>query len=636
MTINPVPASTYRLQVRAGFDLDAAAALIPYLHDLGADWVYLSPLLVAEPGSDHGYDVVDHRTVDPARGGPEALARLSAAAHATGMGVLVDIVPNHMGVATPARNAWWWDVLLHGRASKYADAFDIDWDFGDGRLRIPVLGDDTTTTIIDDQVDYFGLRFPVSDHYELVDWRRADAELNYRRFFAVNSLAAIRVELPWVFEESHVEIVRWVGEGLVDGLRVDHPDGLLDPGGYLDDLARATDSTYVLVEKILEGDEQLPPHWQAAGTTGYDALGDLDRVLVDPAGQRRLDAVDGGQSWEELIHATRLGIANGILRSEILRIARMLADETGESVAGADDALAELAASFPVYRSYLPHGAEHLAQAEAAVRARRPDLAGVLDSLMPRLTDPDEPAAQRLQQTTGMVMAKGVEDTAFYRYSRLASLTEVGGDPSEFSIDVAEFHARQERRQAVFPASQTTLSTHDTKRGEDVRARIDVLSEVPALWRSSIERLRELCPLGDASLENLLWESIVGAWPATRDRLHDYAEKAAREAGNSTGWAAPDEAFETRMHAARRLRLRRRRRDRGARRATGEARRTGLEQLALRQAVAAHRAGGARCVPGQRAVGDLARRPGQPPCGGLRRTSSPARRHRRGRPASGR
>jgi (1->4)-alpha-D-glucan 1-alpha-D-glucosylmutase len=584
--MNPrTPVSTYRVQVRASFDLDAAADVIPYLRDLGVDWVYLSPLLVAEPGSDHGYDVVDHSTVDPDRGGPDALARLSAAARAAGMGVLVDIVPNHMGVATPAHNAWWWDVLLRGRESRYADAFDIDWDFAGGKLRIPVLGPDTTLTIQDGQLDYFGLRFPINwervepvqrvepvettspsdpdgrsrrarsadevhaaQHYELIDWRRADAELNYRRFFAVNSLAAIRVELPWVFDESHAEIVRWVREGLVDGLRVDHPDGLLDPGGYLDDLARATDSTYVLVEKILEGDEQLPPHWQTAGTTGYDALGDLDRVLVDPAGQRRLDAVDGGQSWQELIVATRLGIANGILRAEILRIARLLPDTEGAESTTAD-VIAELAASFPVYRSYLPHGAEHLAEAAAAVRARRPDLVGVLDQLLPWLMDPEHPAAQRLQQTTGMVMAKGVEDTAFYRYSRLASLTEVGGDPSEFSIDVTEFHARQERRQALFPASQTTLSTHDTKRGEDVRARIDVLSELPGQWRDTIERLRQLVPLHDARFENLLWESIVGAWPASRERLHAYAEKASREAGDSTSWGEPNQAFEARMHA---------------------------------------------------------------------------------------
>jgi len=563
-----VPISTYRLQVREGFDLGAAASVVDYLHELGVDWVYLSPLLQAEKGSDHGYDVVDHSRIDPARGGAAGLERLSAAARAARMGVLVDIVPNHVGVQTPADNAWWWDVLLRGRQSRYAEAFDIDWDFAP-RLRIPVLGDDTTLTIEDGQLDYFGLRFPIAEgteggtpaevhdrqHYELVDWRRADAELNYRRFFAVNSLAGIRVELPWVFEESHVEITRWFTEGLVDGLRVDHPDGLLDPGGYLDDLATATGSAYVLVEKILEGDERMPAHWQAAGTTGYDALGDIDRVLVDSRGRGRLDRLeealheDDSPRWADLIHDTRRGIADGILRSEILRIARLLstveADETDKTA----DAIAELTACFPVYRSYLPYGAENLREAARDAAERRPDLAGTLDALLPLLSDPGHPAAQRLQQTTGMVMAKGVEDTAFYRYSRLASLTEVGGDPAEFSISVDEFHRRQELRHAVFPASLTTLSTHDTKRGEDVRARIDVLSELPDVWRATLSRLRGLAPLGDGPLENLLWESMVGAWPASRARLHAYAEKAAREAGNSTGWAAPDEEFETRLHA---------------------------------------------------------------------------------------
>ena len=561
-----IPISTYRLQIRAEFDLFEAAALVDYLKALGVDWVYLSPLLKAEKGSDHGYDVVDHSQIDPVRGGAAGLDALSAAARGEGMGVLVDIVPNHMGVATPAQNDWWWQLLRDGRESRYAEAFDIDWDFGGGKLRIPVLGDSAATAdlkLIDGELDYYGLRFPISpgteggtavevhsrQHYELVDWRRADAELNYRRFFAVNSLAGIRVEIPWVFEESHAEIVRWVRDDLIDGLRVDHPDGLLDPGQYLDDLAKATDSTYVLVEKILEGDEQLPTHWQSAGTTGYDALSDIDRILVDPAGRSRLDKLDdalhdesSAPVWLDLIHDTKRGIADGILRSEILRIDRLVGG-------GKDDAIAELAACFPVYRSYLPYGAEHVEEAAADAIRRRPDLEASIAELMPVLLDPAHPAAQRLQQTTGMVMAKGVEDTAFYRYSRLSSLTEVGGDPAEFSIDLGEFHARQERRQATFPASLTTLSTHDTKRGEDVRARIDVLSEVPGDWRATLTRLRELAPVGDGPLENLLWESIVGAWPASRERLHAYAEKAAREAGNSTGWAAPDEAFEKRMHA---------------------------------------------------------------------------------------
>ncbi|MCU1415042.1 MAG: treY [Microbacteriaceae bacterium] len=559
-----LPVSTYRLQIREGFDLGAAANIADYLHDLGADWVYLSPLLKAEPGSDHGYDVVDHSLVDPVRGGAAGLDAVSAAAHGLGLGVLIDIVPNHMGVATPIVNSWWWDLLKHGRESDYADSFDIDWDFGDGKVRIPVLGDDSLDDlqVVGDELHYFDHRYPIApgtetgtpqevharQNYELMNWRREDAELNYRRFFAVSSLAAIRVELPAVFEESHREIVRWITEGLADGLRVDHPDGLADPGGYLDSLAAATDGTYVLVEKILEGDEQLPTSWATSGTTGYDALADVDRVLVDPAGRSRLDALDRrlrGRdiAWAELIHDTKRVIADSILRSEVLRLER----ESG--IPDSADALAELLACFPVYRSYLPVGEEHLHQAATFAKRSRPDLSDTIAQLVGVLRDPAHPTAVRFQQTSGMVMAKGVEDTAFYRYTRLGSLTEVGADPSEFSIGLAEFHRRQQLRQATFPASLTTLSTHDTKRGEDVRARITVLSEIPEEWEAALEQLRSLVPLGDGPLEALLWEAIIGAWPASRERLHAYAEKAAREAGNSTGWTEPRENFEGRMHA---------------------------------------------------------------------------------------
>ncbi len=558
-----LPISTYRLQIREGFDLNAAASIADYLHDLGADWLYLSPLLKAERGSDHGYDVVDHSLVDPARGGAAGLDAVAAAARRLGLGVLVDIVPNHVGVATPIDNPWWWDVLKLGRDSEYAEAFDIDWEFGNGRVRIPVLAEDSLADlrIVGDELRYHDNRYPIApgteggtaqevharQHYELMDWRRADAELNYRRFFAVSTLAGIRVEEPWVFEESHREIVRWIAEGLVDGLRVDHPDGLADPGGYLDALAAATGDTYVLVEKILEGDEQLPTSWATAGTTGYDALADVDRVLVDPAGRAKLDTLDRrlrerDLSWPELIHDTKRSIADGILRSEVLRL------ERDSGLPETADAIAELLACFPVYRSYLPLGLEHLEEAALLSRRHRPDLADTVDSLLTVLSDPTHPAAIRFQQTSGMVMAKGVEDTAFYRYTRLGSLTEVGADPSEFSIGIAEFHRRQQLRQASFPSSLTTLSTHDTKRGEDVRARISVLAELPEEWETVLDRLRDERPLGDGPLEALLWEAIVGAWPASRERLHAYAEKAAREAGNSTRWNAPREEFERRMH----------------------------------------------------------------------------------------
>jgi (1->4)-alpha-D-glucan 1-alpha-D-glucosylmutase len=566
-----IPVSTYRLQIREGFDLFAAANVADYVHELGADWLYFSPLLKAEEGSDHGYDVVDHSLVDPARGGSLGLDAAAKAARDHGLGVLVDIVPNHVGVATPRQNPWWWDLLTNGRESRYAEAFDIDWEFGGGRVRIPVLGDPTDgsesplddLTIEGDELVYFENRYPIApgtgdgtprevhdrQHYELMDWRRQDAELNYRRFFAVSSLAGIRVEIPRVFEESHREIVRWITEGLADGLRVDHPDGLADPGGYLDSLAAATGGSYVLVEKILEGDEQLPTSWATAGTTGYDALADVDRVLVDPAGRAALDALDRrlrerdvSVSWLELIHDTKRAIADGILRSEVLRL------ERDANMPFTADAIAELLACFPVYRSYLPLGEHCLREAATLANRYRPDLAETIDRLLWVFSDPSHPAAIRFQQTSGMVMAKGVEDTAFYRFTRLGSLTEVGADPSEFSIGVAEFHRRQQLRQATFPSSLTTLSTHDTKRGEDVRARISVLAEIPDEWEAALGDLRGEAPLGDGPLEALLWEAIVGAWPASRERLHAYAEKAAREAGNSTRWNAPREDFERRMH----------------------------------------------------------------------------------------
>lgn len=538
------PVSTYRLQISPDFTLDDAASVLPYLHDLGADWVYLSPVLEAEPGSDHGYDVVAHDRVDASRGGPEGLAAVSAEARRLGLGVLVDIVPNHVGVATPKVNRWWWDLLSHGRSSRYAAAFDVDWELGDGKVRLPVLDDRGR--------DALAMELPDDDsHYEPVHWTVADHGLNYRRFFAVNTLAGIRVEEPWVFEESHAEIRRWFDEGLVDGLRVDHPDGLRDPGGYLGDLAELTGGAYVLVEKILEPGEHLVTSWATAGTTGYDALGLVDRVLTDPAGADRLPYAD--LDWTAMTHGTKRAVADGILGSETRRIVREL-DPARPEHAVLVDAVAELLACFPVYRSYLPEGREHLDHAFAAARAARPDLAASFDALEPVLSDPVHPAALRFQQTSGMVMAKGVEDCAFYRYPRLTSLTEVGGDPSEFSVSVEEFHEAMAARQRDWPAAMTCTSTHDTKRGEDVRARIAVLAEVPEVWATALTRLQHLAPVPDPAFGCLLWQAVLGAWdgddPDLRPRLHGYAEKAMREAGDRTTWTAPDEPYEAAVHAA--------------------------------------------------------------------------------------
>ncbi|MGC4112921.1 MAG: malto-oligosyltrehalose synthase [Nocardioides sp.] len=568
-----IPASTYRLQVNQRFTLADAAATLPYLHDLGVDWVYLSPLLKAEPGSDHGYDVVDHTVIDPDRGGAAGLAAVSAEARRLGMGVLVDIVPNHMGIATPGENAWWWDLLMHGRSSAYADAFDVDWDAGGGRVRIPVVGDDdvlddgrlANLAVVDGELRYHDHRFPLApesdpsedpndvharQHYELVSWRLADTGLNYRRFFAVNTLAGVRVEDRQVLDASHAEIRRWFDEALVDGLRVDHPDGLRDPAAYLDDLAGLTGGAYVLVEKILEPGEDLEPAWATAGTTGYDVLGLVDRVLTDPAGQSPMTALEtrlrgAPLDFHELVHDTKRAVADGILGSEVRRVAREVG--TTDDVV---DALAELAACFPVYRSYLPDGRHHLDAAFADARRRKPELATTFDLLEPVLGDPTHPAALRFQQTTGAVMAKGVEDCAFYRTSRLTSLTEVGADPATWSLDVDGFHAAMTTRQQQWPHAMTTTSTHDTKRGEDVRARIAVLSELPSVWADALDTLLALAPLPDPSFGNLLWQAVLGAWPASRERLHAYAEKAMREAGDRTTWTAPDERYESAVHAA--------------------------------------------------------------------------------------
>ncbi|QCU78793.1 malto-oligosyltrehalose synthase [Citricoccus sp. SGAir0253] len=620
-----VPASTYRLQLTADFTLEDARSVLPYLRDLGVDWVYLSPMLGAEEGSTHGYDVVDPTHVDDARGGEAGLRELAEAVHEAGGGILADIVPNHVGVATPKDNAWWWDVLKHGRASKYAMAFDIDWAAGDSRIWLPVLGDGTPEDpeaelsrlrVVDGELHYYENVYPLApgteeaaraavaagtdgpdggsgagadrpeeervaraahalQNYRLMPWREADERLNYRRFFAVNTLAGVRVEIPRVFSETHREILSWVRDGLVDGLRVDHPDGLADPGGYFENLRQATGGVYLLGEKILEPGERMPAAWAVDGTTGYDALGEVDRVLVDPAGAAELDAVaarlgdwadpDAEVVWAEMIHGTKRAVADGMLRSEVERLARLvpgIVPGEGADGAGADgedhgdhrvqDALAELLACFPVYRSYLPTGREHLDDAAAEVRRRRPELTDVLEALMPLLADPDHPVAERFQQTSGMVMAKGVEDTAFYRYTRLASLNEVGGDPSAFALDLDAFHAAQADRQARMPRTMTTLSTHDTKRSEDVRARIDVLSEIPGEWSAALAGLMELAPLGDGPFEKLLWETVVGAWPLDgtaleTGRLADYALKAAREAATRTTWTAPDEAFERRL-----------------------------------------------------------------------------------------
>lgn len=618
------PISTYRLQVRASFDLDAAAAIVPYLRDLGVDTVYLSPILQAAEGSEHGYDVVDPTRVDVARGGEEGLQRFATAAREAGLGILIDIVPNHQGVADPTENPWWHDVLRRGRASAHADAFDIDWS--PGRVRLPVLGAPLDEVLAAHEITvepgatpdepgrarYYDTVLPLADgtapdeatddpdavkpvlarqHWEAVYWKDEAALLNYRRFFTITTLAGVRVELPAVFEASHVEILRWFREGLADGLRIDHPDGLADPGGYLDDLEAALrrarregedavraaagnharhqsddgaahddlDAPYVVVEKILEHGEELPAWWATDGTTGYDAMADLDRVLIDPDGEDGLTALDAdlrretglppAQPWAELIHDSKRAVADEAQAAEVRRLVSCLPLPLRESLgdATARDALAELLAHFPVYRSYLPAGLEHLGHAADGAVASRPELADAVAALVPLLADPGQELSRRFMQTTGPVTAKGVEDAAFYRATRLGTLTEVGGDPSVFALSVDGFHAAAMRRQAAWPHALTALTTHDTKRSEDVRARLSVLAEVPERWAGALGRLRAIASTGHGPFDNLVWQAIVGAWPASPERLRAYAVKAARESAERTTGASPDAEFEERI-----------------------------------------------------------------------------------------
>jgi (1->4)-alpha-D-glucan 1-alpha-D-glucosylmutase len=546
--------STYRVQVRPGFDLSATAALVPYLRRLGVGAVYTSPLLAAAPGSTHGYDVVDPTRANPELGGEPARQELVSAVRAAGLGLVVDLVPNHMSVAVPAANPWWWDVLTHGRESRYASYFDVDWSRGP--ILLPVLGgsDDTegALEVRGDRLGYYDHEFPIApgtgagapeevherQHYRLVHWRRGNAELTYRRFFDVTTLAAVRVEDPAVFDATHAEVLRWVAAGEVDGLRIDHPDGLADPGGYFRRLRSRVDC-WLVVEKILAPGEELPASWPVHGTTGYDALRQVGGVFVDPAGEAALTELAATPEFEvERARGRRL-VTERLLVAELRRIAALV---PGSPVAS----VAELMIAFPVYRSYLPEGLAHWQAALDRARATRPDLADALSTLDSEVRkDPRGELATRIQQTSGMVVAKGDEDTAFYRYPRLTALNEVGGAPEHFGVSVAEFHAGAAAREAGWPAGMTALSTHDTKRSEDVRARITVLAELAGEFATAVRRWSARRGLPEPTLNLLAWQTLVGAWPITTERLSAYLDKAAKEAKVRTSWVEHDEQFES-------------------------------------------------------------------------------------------
>jgi (1->4)-alpha-D-glucan 1-alpha-D-glucosylmutase len=594
------PVSTYRLQLQPGFGFADAAAIAGYLADLGVTHVYLSPILQATPGSTHGYDVVDHSRVSEDLGGEAAFRDMAARFRRLGLGVIVDIVPNHMAVPVPeSLNQPLWSVLRDGTGSPFAGWFDVDWAAQDGRLLMPVLGGPVSDCLGDLKVDtgggepvlrYFDHVLPVrpgtehlplpgllaAQHYRLADWHLAATELNWRRFFDISSLIAVRVEDPGVFAATHEVILRLVDEGLIDGLRVDHPDGLADPRGYLRRLADRTGGLWVSVEKILSGPERLPADWPCAGTTGYDALGVIGGLFLDPAGAAPLTAAyerltAGPARFAGVAEAAKREEAGQALAAEVSRLARLAGDAGHPDLGGLSRGdrtavLAELLTAMPVYRAYVvpgepapPVSAAIVARAAAAARPHLPArlhaaLDAVADLALGRGAGGEHARfIVAFQQVCGPVMAKGVEDTAFYRWSRLAALNEVGGDPDTFGTSPEEFGEFAARLARDWPASMTTLSTHDTKRQEDVRARLAVLAEIPRAWTAEVARWHEravalasgAAPEPDTAY--LMWQTLAGGWPLDAERLTGYLRKAMREAKSRTSWTDPDPEYESQV-----------------------------------------------------------------------------------------
>ncbi|BBZ44516.1 malto-oligosyltrehalose synthase [Mycobacterium parmense] len=573
--------ATYRLQLRgesSGFAFTFADAedLVDYLDNLGVSHLYLSPIMTATPGSNHGYDVTDPTTVSPELGGRDGLARLSAAARERGLGLIVDIVPNHVGIDQPEQNAWWWDVLRHGRSSEYATYFDIDWDLDEsGRIVLPVLGsdDDVADLKVDGELLRLGsLALPIApgtdggtgpevhdrQHYRLVGWR--NGVCGYRRFFSITSLAGLRQEDRAVFDATHAEVARWFAEGLVDGVRIDHPDGLSDPCGYLAWLRGLLGpDAWIVIEKILAVDEALEPTLPIGGTTGYDVLREVGGLFVDPSGAPALTALVEAAGMDyaatpAMLDELKVRAATGTLASELRRLRRSVAAAAGVDHPQLPDAVAALLTHIDVYRSDYPGLSAIMPTALAETQAAAPELGPALQVLATALARGGE-AATRLQQLCGAVTAKSVEDCYFYRDARLVSLNEVGGEPHRFGVGAAEFHHSAAGRALRWPQTMTTLTTHDTKRGEDVRARIGVLSQVPLLWTEFVARWEKDAPSPDAATGRFLWQNIFGVWPVNgevtgelRERLHAYTEKAIREAAWHTSWNDPDAEFEDAVH----------------------------------------------------------------------------------------
>lgn len=596
------PTATYRLQLRPEFPFAAAREAVPYLASLGVSHLHLSPVLESVPGSQHGYDVTDHARVREELGGMNGLLDLSRTAREHGLGLVVDLVPNHMASA-PRFNEALWQVLKDGPSSPYARWFDTDWDGAGGRVLLPVLGGRLGEVIDqlhveDGKLRYHEHAFPLREGtgslpleqlvdaqwYRLGWWRLARTELNYRRFFTISELIGVRVEDPQVFEATHHVVLDLMARGAVQGLRIDHPDGLADPGGYLRTLGeRAADALpgghWTVVEKILADGEALPEGWPVSGTTGYDALRHLDGLFVDPAGYGELlgqyrkyaaPPADQGGDWPATVRRAAYKVVTRELAAEVETLVR-LAGRVGAQELPARDhapwavrtALRELLVRVPVYRPYPERDAgaapEDVLSAQAAqdasaafTVAEEAETVGFVRELAlgSRGAGPEQEAFRaRFAQTASALRAKSVEDLAFYRYTPLLSATEVGGDPEAPALSPDVFHAYCGRLQRDWPLTGTVLSTHDTKRSADVRAATAVLSERPGRWADFLTSVTERTSAGespapDPHLAWAAWQAAVGFGVPDAERLGGALLKHVREAGLRTSWTEQDSAYE--------------------------------------------------------------------------------------------
>lgn len=591
-----MPTATYRLQLQPAFPFAAAEAAVPYLASLGVSHLHLSPVLEAVPGSAHGYDVVDHTRVRAELGGEEGLRALARTAHEHGLGLVVDIVPNHMALA-PRHNPALWEVLREGPDSPYARWFDIDWKAQGGRVLLPVLGgpvgSEAAHLVVDgDVLRYHDHAFPLrpgTEHlplprlldaqwYRPVWWRLARTELNYRRFFSISELIGVRVEDPEVFDATHGTILRLLAEGVFDGLRIDHPDGLADPDGYLARLHEATGGRWTVVEKILADGEHLPASWPVAGTTGYDALRHVDGLFTDRTGAYELlgryrafaaPQTDRGGNWEATVRRAAYKVLTHELATETDRLTRVAARLCAASPDlslrdrapwALRTAVEELLVRMRVYRPYASGDASAVITEGAAEEARlafvvpeEAEAVGVVRRLL--VEPPGDPSAPdhadrvefrtRFAQTASALRAKSVEDTAFYRYVPLLSATEVGGDPGSPGVSAEEFHAYCARVQRDWPLTGTVVSTHDTKRSADVRAALAVLTECPDRWAELLAEVtlpEEGVP--DGQLAWAAWQTVFGLGPAEEERVQQALLKHVREAGMYTSWTEQEPPYE--------------------------------------------------------------------------------------------